>query len=58
MKHLSPLTKRTPAKAAGYQDLLCAIAQIISSFITLTGGTIPGLDYIATKCNNIQNPTT
>jgi hypothetical protein len=51
VKHIKYLTKRTPARANWWQDLICYGALFISNLLSAFGGASPFLDYTTEKCD-------
>lgn len=50
MKHIRHVTKRGPAKAAVWQDVLCEVAGVVVGLLESKGGSVPFLTYLDEKC--------
>ena len=50
MKHLSPLAKHRPARAALWQDVVCGLASTLVALLTAFGTSSPTADFVDGKC--------
>jgi hypothetical protein len=50
MKHIKIVSKRAPAKAAVWQEVLCEVAGVVVGLLGAKGGSVPFLTYLDEKC--------
>ena len=50
MKHIKQVSRRVPAKAAVWQDILCEVAGVVVGLLDSKGGSVPFLTYLDEKC--------
>lgn len=50
MKHMTKVTQSPVAKAGGWQDNVCIIAQTLNAILGFFGGSSPILMYVDDKC--------
>jgi hypothetical protein len=50
MKHLTHVTQSPVAQAANREDMICVVAQTLSSILSFFGGSSPLIEYISSKC--------
>ncbi len=51
VKHLKHVTKRVPATANLWQDIVCYAGQFLADVLGAFGGASPVLDYLTEKCD-------
>jgi hypothetical protein len=51
MKHVRPLSRRTPVRAALWQEILCQLNIFIAALLGSFGGASPFLAFIEEKCD-------
>lgn len=50
MKHIRSLSQGSPARAAAWQDVLCAIMMALNAILEAFGGASPVVGLINDKC--------
>ena len=50
MKHMKQISKKVPAPAAVWQEVLCQVSATLVDLLTIKGGSLPILTFLDAKC--------
>ena len=50
MKHVTLVSRKVPARADLWQDILCEVAGVVVGLLDAKGGSVPLLTYLDEKC--------